>query len=99
MKHSAAFLILLAQFFVVPAFAKTPYDGTWEVAVVTKAGSCESQARYRLTVQDGKDFGPGDVSGRVKNAGHVRASLGGSHAKGQVERWERTSRSSSATSG
>ena len=81
MNYSAAILILLAQFFVAPAFAKTPYDGTWEVAVVTKAGTCESLARYRLTVQDGKVFGPGDVSGRVTNDGYVRVSIGGSQGE------------------
>ena len=99
MKYSAALLILLAQFFVVPAFAKTPYDGTWEVAVVTKAGTCESQARYRLTVQDGRVFGPGDVSGRVTNDGYVRVSIGGSHANGQLESRVGSGRWNAASSG
>ena len=37
-----------------PAFAQTPYDGLWQVTVVTKSGSCEPTTSSTLTVTDGK---------------------------------------------
>ncbi len=38
----------------IPAAAQTPYDGLWNVTIVTKAGSCEPSTRSTLTVADGK---------------------------------------------
>src|SRR3954453_20316244 len=58
-----------------PAFAQTPYDGLWQVTIVTKTGSCEASARYPLTVADGKVSAAGaDVSGSVGREGNVRVS-------------------------
>jgi hypothetical protein len=85
MTYRALWLIPLAPLLVAPAAAKTPFDGTWDVAVVTRAGRCESGAHYRLTVQDGKVFGPGDISGHVTNEGYVRVSISGSYANGLLE--------------
>ena len=36
-----------------PAFAQTPYDGNWQVTIVTKSGTCEPTASSMLTVADG----------------------------------------------
>jgi hypothetical protein len=85
MKASALSLMALAQLLVGPASAKTPFDGTWDVAIVSKAGSCESSVHYRVTVQDGKVFGPRDVSGHVTSDGYVRVSISGSYANGQLD--------------
>jgi hypothetical protein len=84
--------------FVATASAKTPFDGTWDVAVVTRTGSCES-SHYRLTVQDGKVFGPGDVSGHVTSDGYVRASIGGSYANGQLDLKNGSGRWNAASTG
>jgi hypothetical protein len=35
-------LMLAAQLIVAPASAKTPFDGSWDVAVETRTGSCEA---------------------------------------------------------
>jgi type 1 fimbria pilin len=68
-----------------PAFAQTPYDGLWNVTVVTKTGSCEPQTSSTLTVQDGKVTAPGaDVSGSVGREGLVRVSIHGAYANGQL---------------
>ncbi len=68
-----------------PANAQTPYDGLWNVTVVTKAGSCEPTTNSTLTVADGKISAPGaDVSGSVGREGLVRVSINGAYANGQL---------------
>jgi hypothetical protein len=68
-----------------PALAQTPYDGLWNVTVVTKNGSCEAQTRSTLTITDGKVSAAGaDVSGSIGREGLVRVSIGGAYANGQL---------------
>jgi hypothetical protein len=69
----------------VPAAAETPYDGLWNVTIVTKTGSCEPSARLPVTVTDGKVSGSGaDVTGSIGREGSVRVSIRGSYANGQL---------------
>src|SRR5437879_13450276 len=69
----------------VPATAQTPYDGLWNVTIVTKAGACEPSTRSTLTVTDGKVSAAGaDVSGSIGREGPVRVSIGGASANGQL---------------
>ena len=69
----------------VPAAAQTPYDGLWNVTIVTKSGSCEPTARSTLTVADGKVSAPGAaVSGSIGREGLVRVSINGAYANGQL---------------
>jgi len=78
-------LLAAAAFTVAPAMAQTPYDGLWNVTVVTKTGSCEASSRYPLTVTDGKITAPGaDVSGHVGREGSVKVSIGSAYANGQL---------------
>src|ERR1700733_6642929 len=68
-----------------PASAQTPYDGLWNVTIVTKTGSCEPAARPPLTVADGKVSGAGaDVTGSIGHEGLVRVSIRGAYANGQL---------------
>jgi hypothetical protein len=68
-----------------PAMAQTPYDGLWNVTIVTKTGSCEPSAHYPLTVTDGKVSAAGaDVSGHVGREGSVKVSIGAAYANGQL---------------
>jgi type 1 fimbria pilin len=68
-----------------PAIAQSPYDGLWQVTIVTKAGSCEPSTHSTLTVTDGKVSGAGaEVSGSVGREGLVRVSIGGAYANGQL---------------
>ena len=68
-----------------PAFAQTPYDGLWNVTIVTKTGSCEPSARSTLTVADGKISAAGaDVSGSIGREGVVRVSINGAYANGHL---------------
>jgi hypothetical protein len=76
--------LIAATCVVAPAFAQTPYDGLWNVTILTKAGSCEPSVRYPLTVTDGKVSGAADVSGSVGREGIVRVSIRGAYANGQL---------------
>jgi hypothetical protein len=68
-----------------PAGAKTPYDGIWNVTIVTKSGSCEPTVRSTLTVTDGRISAPGsDVAGTIGREGLVRVSINGAYANGQL---------------
>jgi len=68
-----------------PAFARTPYDGQWNVTIITKAGSCEPSTHSTLTVTDGRISAPGsDVSGSIGREGLVRVSINGAYANGQL---------------
>src|SRR6267143_7220250 len=70
---------------VAPATAQTPYDGLWNVTIVTKTGTCEPSTRSTLTVSDGKVSAPGaSVSGSIGREGLVRVSIAGAYANGQL---------------
>jgi len=68
-----------------PASAQQPYDGLWQVTVVTKTGSCEASQSSTLTVNEGKISAQGAaVSGSVGSGGLVRVSINGAYANGQL---------------
>ncbi len=78
-------LLASAILIVAPAMAQSPYDGLWNVTVVTKAGSCEPSTRSTLTVTDGRVSAPGaDVTGTVGREGLVRVSIHGAYANGHL---------------
>jgi hypothetical protein len=81
----ASFLASAAALAAAPASAQTPYDGLWQVTVVTKTGSCDAQTSSTLTVTDGKVSAAGaPVSGSVGSGGLVRVSINGAYANGQL---------------
>src|SRR3979411_580771 len=80
-----SFLASAATLAAAPASAQTPYDGLWQVTVVTKTGSCDAQTSSTLTVTDGKVSAAGaPVSGSVGSGGLVRVSINGAYANGQL---------------
>ena len=82
---STSFLIAAAGLTAAPARAQTPYDGLWNVTIVTRTGGCEPQARSTLTVADGKISGAGaDVTGSIGREGAVRVSINGAYANGHL---------------
>src|SRR6202521_4250961 len=82
---SASILTAAAALAGAPAIAQTPYDGLWNVTIVTKAGSCEPSTRSTLTVADGKVSAAGaDVSVSIGREGLVSVSIGGAYANGQL---------------
>jgi type 1 fimbria pilin len=81
----AASALAIAALAAAPVAAQTPYDGLWNVTIVTKAGSCEPEKRSTLTVTDGKISAAGaDVTGSIGREGLVRVSIGGAYANGQL---------------
>src|ERR1700686_2731813 len=81
----ASALVSAAAIASAPAMAQTPYDGLWNVTVVTKSGSCEPQTRSTLSITDGKVSAAGaDVTGSIGREGFVKVSIGGAYANGQL---------------
>jgi hypothetical protein len=79
------FASILAGSATEPALAQTPYDGLWNVTIMTSTGSCEPTASSTLTVADGKISGAGaNVSGSIGNGGLVKVSINGAYANGQL---------------
>jgi type 1 fimbria pilin len=81
---SAFVITAAAAAFAAPAFAQNPYDGLWQVTVVTKTGSCEPTTSSTLTVTDGKVSAGGTSAGSVGREGLVRVSINGAYANGQL---------------
>jgi hypothetical protein len=80
-----SFLAAAAALTAAPAAAQSPYDGLWNVTVVTKTGSCEPSTRSTLTVADGRVSAAGaEVSGSIGREGLVRVSINGAYANGQL---------------
>ena len=78
-------VIAAAALSLSPATAQTPYDGLWNVTIVTKSGSCEPSTSSTLTVTDGRVSAAGaEVSGSIGREGLVRVSIGGAYANGQL---------------
>ncbi|CCE05026.1 conserved exported hypothetical protein [Bradyrhizobium sp. STM 3843] len=89
MRHNRIGMALLAAILAggaaAPALAQTPYDGQWQVTIVTNSGSCEPSASSTLTVADGKISAPGaNVSGSIGREGLVKVSINGAYANGQL---------------
>lgn len=81
--------LVLASLFSVaaaaPALAGHPFDGQWNVTVVTKSGSCEPSTSSTLTISDGRISAAGaPISGTIGREGLVRVSINGAYANGQL---------------
>jgi hypothetical protein len=61
-----------------PALARTPYDGTWSVSIITDAGACDRGYRYAVKIVDGRvsyDDPNFDINGVVNARGQVTVSI------------------------
>ena len=69
--------IALAAAILAPASvsARTPYDGSWSVLIITRSGPCDAAYRYGLLIRDGAVIYQGsaavNVAGKVGNNGVV----------------------------
>jgi hypothetical protein len=70
------------------AVARTVFDGTWSVLIVTNSGACDRAYRYGVQISNGNVIydggGPINLQGRVAPNGAVRVSVsaGGQRADG-----------------
>jgi hypothetical protein len=67
---------------LVPAEARSPFDGPWAVTIMTENGSCDPAYRYAVVVADGnvtydarESSGVIAISGKVDAQGQVRVNL------------------------
>ena len=71
-----------------PASARSNFDGTWSVLIVTQKGTCDRAYRYPVKIEDGSVGYAGDaaftVSGKVGQNGAVTVMVarGSQSAKG-----------------
>jgi hypothetical protein len=67
------------------AQARTPYDGTWSVLIVTQKGDCDRAYRYPVKIVNGVVSYAGEasfnVAGRVGGGGNVRVSVSRGQAR------------------
>lgn len=72
----AAALLALS---VAAAPAATPYDGAWNVVIITQAGDCDTAYQYPLRIDNGKVLYDGSgsfsMSGNVGSGGAVTVSI------------------------
>ena len=80
--------VVCAASAVSTATARTVYDGSWSVLIVTEQGTCDRAYRYGVQIVDGNvtydGGGPINLSGRVMQNGTVQVTVssGGSRADG-----------------
>ena len=60
----------------VPSYARSDFDGDWNILVVTREGACDPSLRYAVKIADGTVINDGasiaTVQGRVSPRGAVR---------------------------
>jgi hypothetical protein len=68
------------------AAAATPFDGSWNVQIMTQRGACDPSSGFGVEIRDGNVYGSGGipVAGRVNRNGAVSVSVvsGDRHANG-----------------
>jgi hypothetical protein len=72
--------VICATSTATAATARTPYDGSWSVLIVTQNGSCDRAYRYGVQIVDGivrYDGGAVSFSGEVAKNGAVRVTVAG----------------------
>ena len=61
------------------AVARTSYDGSWSVLIITDSGVCDRAYRYGVQISNGhvlnEGGGPVNLQGRVAHNGAVRVSV------------------------
>jgi hypothetical protein len=87
-QFAAGLALAAACLATAPASARTPYDGTWSVLIITRSGPCDPAYRYGLSIRNGTVIYEGsaavNVAGRVSGNGavSVRVSAGSQGASG-----------------
>ena len=70
----------IAALSATAAAARTSYEGTWSVVIMTRSGSCDSALRYQVQINNGyvsNEAGSVNLQGRVASSGAVRKAASG----------------------
>jgi hypothetical protein len=84
----ALLVLAAATFSAAPASARSNYDGSWSVLIVTDNGQCDRAYRYGISIRNGtvvyEGSAPVNVAGQVTGNGAVRVRVwnGSQHANG-----------------
>jgi hypothetical protein len=76
--RASTLALLCIAAFATESPARTPFDGSWSVLIVTTRGDCDRAYRYGITISNGAliyDGGVVNLYGRVNRAGHVRVTV------------------------
>jgi hypothetical protein len=80
---AAAALAALAVMAPGKAQAAMPFDGYWNVSIMTLSGTCDRSYNFNVSIRDGRlDGGNGALLGTVNNKGGLNAMLGGGDRRG-----------------
>jgi hypothetical protein len=82
--RASALAVICVGAFATTAPARTVYDGTWSVLIVTQRGNCDRAYRYGVQIVNGQVvYGGGIVnfSGRVSSGGVVRVAVSSGNAR------------------
>lgn len=75
----AFFVLAAATISAAPASARSNYDGSWSVLIVTDNGPCDRAYRYGISIRNGtvayEGSAPVNVSGQVTGNGAVRVRV------------------------
>jgi hypothetical protein len=78
-----AALALLAAMTPGKTFAATPFDGYWNVSIMTQSGACDRSYNFAVSIVDGRlDGANGALLGTVNNKGGVNVLMGGGERRG-----------------
>jgi hypothetical protein len=70
--------------FATAAPARTIYDGSWSVLIVTQRGNCDRAFRYGVDIVNGRVVYSGGIvnfSGNVSSGGQVRVAVSSGSAR------------------
>ncbi len=82
---SLAVLALLAAATPSKTFAATPFDGYWNVSIMTQSGACDRSYNFAVSIVDGRlDGADGALLGTVNGKGGVNVLMGGGDRRGSA---------------
>jgi hypothetical protein len=88
LSFAAGCVLSIAALMPAQAAARTNFDGSWSVLIMTRSGPCDQAYRYSLFIRDGRVFYEGgaavNVAGQVTRSGalNVRVWAGSQSANG-----------------
>ena len=81
----AAAVTVVAAMMPGKALAAMPFDGAWNVSIITQSGACDRSYDFAVSIVDGRlDGANGALLGTVNSKGGVNVMLGGGDRRGRA---------------